>query len=158
MGCDESGLLGEDPRIAATYLISVVLRVLTGTSPVLSVYGTDYDTNDGPAVRDYIHVTDLARGHLAALNSRRSGGFRVYNLGSGRGYSVLEVVEAMERVSQLQIPTRLVGRREGDVGLCVARAEKAEIELGWKAEKTLYDCCRDVWQFLERVNREREDV
>ncbi|KAH6678338.1 hypothetical protein B0J14DRAFT_559476 [Halenospora varia] len=149
IGCDESGLLGEDPRAAATNLMPVVLRVMTGESPVLNVYGDDYDTPDGTAVRDYIHVTDLALGHLAALKSRTDRGFRVYNLGSGRGYSVLELVAAMEAVSGQKIPTQLVGRREGDVGMCVAKANRAEEELGWRTQKSLGDCCRDVWRFLE---------
>lgn len=151
IGCDESGLLGEDPRDTATNLMPVVLRVITGTLPILSIYGDDYDTPDGTAVRDYIHVTDLARGHLAALKTRADRGFRVYNLGSGRGQSVLEVVAAMEEVSQQKIPTQIVDRREGDVGMCVAKASRAEIELGWRTEKSLETCCRDVWRFLERV-------
>lgn len=151
IGCDESGRLGEDPRDAATNLMPVILRVITGALPVLSVYGSDWNTPDGSAVRDYIHVTDLARGHLAALKSRSDNGFRVYNLGSGRGSSVLELVEAMERVCGRTIPKQLVGRRDGDVGICVAKAERAHKELGWRTEKTLDECCRDVWRYLERV-------
>lgn len=158
IGCDESGLLGEDPRKEATNLMPVLLRVLTGQLPVLNIYGTDYDTIDGSAVRDYIHVTDLARAHFAALNYKEGEGFRVYNIGSGRGYSVLELIEAVERASKIKIPTRLVDRREGDVGSCVARAEKAEIELGWKAVKTLDDSCCDVWRFLESGSRKRNDT
>ena len=127
----------------------VVLRVLTGCSPILNIYGDDYSTLDGTAVRDYIHVTDLALGHLAALNSRSGHGFRAYNLGSGRGHSVLDIVAAMEEVSKRKIRTQLVGRREGDVGMCVAKASRAEEELGWKTEKSLETCCRDVWRFLE---------
>jgi UDP-glucose 4-epimerase len=150
IGCDESGLIGEDPRALASNLMPVVLRVLTGDMPVLNIYGDDYDTVDGTAVRDYIHVTDLARGHLAALRSKGNG-FRVYNLGSGRGYSVLDVIAAMENVSQMKVPTQIVGRRQGDVGSCVARVEKAQIELGWKTEKKLETCCRDIWWFLERA-------
>lgn len=149
IGCDESGLLGEDPRAAATNLMPVVLRVLTGALPALNVYGSDYDTHDGTAVRDYIHVTDLARGHLAALSNRPSGGFKVYNLGTGQGYSVLDVVNAMEKATQTKIPTNIVGRRGGDVGKCVALANKAEEELMWKTEKSLEDCCNDLWRFLE---------
>jgi UDP-glucose 4-epimerase len=151
IGCDESGLLGEDPRAAATNLMPVVLRVMSGDLSELSIYGNDYDTPDGTAVRDYIHVTDLALGHLAALKSRTDRGFRVYNLGSGQGYSVLDVVEAMEKVSLQKIPTKLVGRREGDVGMCVAKAGRAQEELGWKTEKNLQNCCQDIWRFLERV-------
>jgi UDP-glucose 4-epimerase len=157
IGCDESGLLGEDPRDTASNLMPVVLRVITGALPVLSIFGDDYDTPDGTAVRDYIHVTDLAKGHLAALKSRADRGdhgFRVYNLGSGHGSSVLEVVDAMEQVCGRKIPTKIVGRREGDVGSCVAKARRAEEELGWKTEKTMEMCCRDVWRFLERVSKE----
>ena len=154
IGCDESGLLGEDPRAAATNLMPVVLRVMSGDLPVLSIYGNDYNTPDGTAVRDYIHVTDLALGHLAALKSRSDRGFRVYNLGSGQGYSVLDVVAAMEQVSHQKIPTKLVSRREGDVGMCVAKAGRAQRELGWRTEKDLQTCCRDIWRFLERVASE----
>lgn len=118
--------------------------------PFLSVYGDDYDTPDGTAVRDYLHVSDLARGHLAALK-REETGFRVFNLGSGRGESVLEVVKAMEDISGKVIPVRVMGRREGDVGMCVASATRADVELGWRTEKSLGDCCRDIWRFLERV-------
>jgi UDP-glucose 4-epimerase len=158
IGCDESGLLGEDPRSPASNLMPLVLRVLTGVVPVLNIYGADYNTIDGTAVRDYIHVTDLARGHLAAFNAKGGGGLKVYNLGSGRGCSVLELVAAMENVSQRRIPTQIVGRREGDVGSCVARAEKAERELGWKTEKGLETCCRDVWRFLECASRDKNNA
>lgn len=154
IGCDESGLLGEDPRDAATNLMPIVLRVITGEQPILNIYGDDYDTKDGTAVRDYIHVTDLALGHLAALKSRADRGFKVYNLGTGTGHSVLEVVAAMESVCQRKIPTQLVGRRAGDVGMCVAKPSRAEEELGWRTEKSLETCCRDVWRFLERVANE----
>jgi UDP-glucose 4-epimerase len=153
IGCDESGLLGEDPRAAATNLMPVVLKVITGAMPTLNIYGDDYNTPDGTAVRDYIHVTDLAQGHLAALQSC-SPGFRTYNLGSGCGHSVLDIVSAMEEVSQRKIPTQLVGRREGDVGSCVAKVNKAEEELGWKTKKSLISCCRDVWRFVERIEDE----
>ncbi|KAM3085762.1 hypothetical protein ACMFMG_002824 [Clarireedia jacksonii] len=159
IGCDESGLLGEDPRVAATNLMPVVLRVLTGALSSLSVYGSDYDTVDGTAVRDYIHVTDLARGHLAALDNGPSGGFRVYNLGTGRGYSVLEVVTAMEHATRKAVPVKIVGRRGGDVGKCVALSSKAEMELMWKTEKSLAMCCGDLWRFLETsANAVKEKV
>lgn len=158
IGCDESGLLGEDPRDAATNLMPIVLRVITGTQPILNIYGDDYDTKDGTAVRDYIHVTDLARGHLAALKSRTDKGFKVYNLGTGTGHSVLEVVAAMEQVSGRKIPTQLVGRRAGDVGMCVAKPSRAQEELGWRTEKSLETCCRDVWRFLELDRIAKEEA
>ncbi|KAH8593369.1 hypothetical protein B0O99DRAFT_515826 [Bisporella sp. PMI_857] len=153
IGGDESGLLGEDPRLAATNLMPVVLRVLNGVMPILNIYGNDYDTPDGTAVRDYIHVTDLALGHLAALKNGPSKGFNVYNLGSGRGYSVLEVVSAIESVSQRKVPTKLVDRRPGDVGMCVAKPSKAEKELGWRAERSLDRCCQDIWRYLEAAEQ-----
>jgi UDP-glucose 4-epimerase len=154
VGCDESGLLGEDPRGVPTNLMPVVVRVLTGASPVLKVFGTDYPTADGTAVRDFIHVTDLARGHIAALAAASDGrvkGFRTYNLGSGSGHSVLDVVGAMEAVSLSKISLRAVDRREGDVGICVAMCKRAEMELDWKTEKSLETCCRDVCTFLDNI-------
>jgi len=156
VGCDESGLLGEDPRGVPTNLMPVALRVLTGLSPVLDVFGTDWPTPDGTAVRDFIHVTDLALGHVAALaaaaDSRLPKGFRTYNLGSGKGHSVLDVVGAVESVSSSIIPVRNVDRREGDVGICVAMPKRAEVELDWKAERSLETCCRDICNFLEKIN------
>ena len=154
VGCDESGLLGEDPRGIPTNLMPVVVKVLLGESPVLDVFGIDYPTPDGTAIRDFIHVTDLARGHIAALSAASDGrvphGFRTYNLGSGRGHSVLDVVDAIESVSAKQIPRRIVERRDGDVGTCVAAPIRAEIELGWRTEKTLDGCCKDIYNFLEK--------
>jgi UDP-glucose 4-epimerase len=148
VGCDESGLLGEDPRGIPTNLMPVVVRVLTGVSAVLDVFGTDYPTADGTAIRDFIHVTDLARGHIAALAAASGGrvptGFRTYNLGSGKGHSVLDVVGAVETASSSKIPLRTVDRREGDVGICVAMPKRAEAELNWKTEKSLDTCCRDI--------------
>jgi len=155
VGCDESGLLGEDPRGIPTNLMPVVVRVLTGASTVLDVFGTDYPTVDGTAVRDFIHVTDLARGHIAALAAAADGrvpkGFRTYNLGSGKGHSVLEVVDAVESASSSKIPLRTVDRREGDVGICVAMPKRAEVELNWKTEKSLEACCRDICNFLDNI-------
>ncbi|KAJ5949882.1 hypothetical protein N7454_001466 [Penicillium verhagenii] len=152
IGCDASGLLGEDPRDCASNLFPAAVRALTGLSPELCIYGTDWDTRDGSAVRDFIHITDLARGHVATLSAaqegRISGSFRTFNLGTGRGHSVREVVEALESVSRLQIPVRIVGRRPGDVGSCVATPDRAARELGWKTEKSLQDACEDLWNYL----------
>jgi UDP-glucose 4-epimerase len=154
VGCDGSGLLGEDPRGIPTNLMPVVVKVLTGQSPVLDVFGTDYPTPDGTAIRDFIHVTDLARGHIAALAAASDGrvphGFRTYNLGSGKGHSVLDVVDAIEAVSSTKIPTRTVERRDGDVGICVAMPIRAELELDWRTEKSLETCCKDIYNFLEQ--------
>ncbi|KAJ5715450.1 uncharacterized protein N7483_012631 [Penicillium malachiteum] len=152
IGCDESGLLGEDPRDSASNLFPAAVRALTGQSPELCIYGTDWDTRDGSAVRDFIHITDLARGHVATLSAaqegRITGSFRTFNLGTGTGHSVMEVVQALEAVSDLEIPVRIVGRRPGDVGSCVATPDRAEKELGWKTEKSLQDACEDLWNYL----------
>ncbi|CZS90245.1 probable UDP-glucose 4-epimerase [Rhynchosporium graminicola] len=162
VGCDESGLLGEDPKGIPTNLMPVVVRVMTGVSEHLNVFGTDYPTPDGTAVRDFIHVTDLACGHVAALSSafagRVSKGFRTFNLGSGTGSSVYEVVHALEAVSSKEIPLRNVPRREGDVGSCVALAQRAEVELKWKTQKSLETCCKDIMNFLDHQKTESAKV
>lgn len=153
IGCDESGLLGEDPKGVPSNLLPVVVKVMTGQYAELSMFGTDWDTPDGSAVRDFIHVTDLARGHIAALSTARQGqlveNFRTFNLGTGQGNSVMDVVNAMESVSQKTIPKKAVGRRAGDVGSCVAMAGRSASELSWKTEKSLSDACRDICNFLE---------
>jgi len=151
VGCHESGILGEDPRQKPSNLIPVIATVLTGTRPVLDIFGTDWNTPDGTAVRDFIHVVDLARGHVAALAASAAGrvkaAFRTYNLGTGRGHTVREVLSSLEQASQRKIPAREVGRRAGDVGFCVAEVRRAEEELLWRAERTLDDCSGDVWNF-----------
>ncbi len=152
VGCHESGLLGDDPRQKPTNLIPVIANVLRGKSPALQIFGTDWDTTDGTAVRDFIHVTDLARGHISALATaiagKIQGSFRTFNLGSGKGHSVCEVLGSLEKVSERRIPANRVGRREGDVGFCVAEVSRAREELGWCTEKTLDDSARDVWNFM----------
>ncbi|KAF2731628.1 UDP-glucose 4-epimerase [Polyplosphaeria fusca] len=151
VGCHESGILGEDPRQKPSNLIPVIATVLTGAKPVLDIFGTDWDTPDGTAVRDFIHVVDLARGHIAALAASAAGRikapFRTYNLGTGRGHTVREVLNSLEETAGRSIPVREVGRRAGDVGFCVAEVQRAETELTWRAEKTLADCSVDVWNF-----------
>ncbi|KAL3453613.1 hypothetical protein BJX65DRAFT_127976 [Aspergillus insuetus] len=153
IGCDESGLLGEDPRQIPTNLLPVVVKVMTGEYEELQMFGTDWDTEDGTAVRDFIHVTDLARGHVAAFDVAIEGklveNFRAFNLGTGRGHSVMEVVDTMESVSAKRIPTKAAPRRQGDVGSCVAIATRSEQELRWKTEKTLKDACGSLCKFLE---------
>ena len=152
IGCDPSGLLGEDPKGIPTNLLPVVVKVMTGQYEELQMFGTDWDTEDGTAVRDFIHVTDLARGHIAALSTANEGrlreNFRTFNLGTGRGNSVLEVVKAMENVSGKSIARRAVGRRAGDVGSCVAVAARSNDELQWATEKSLTDACIDICNFL----------
>ena len=153
VGCDSSGLLGEDPRQAPTNLLPVVVKVMTGQYAELQMFGTDWETEDGTAVRDFIHVTDLARGHIAALSTANEGklteNFRTFNLGTGSGHSVMEVVNAMEAVSSKPIPRRAADRRAGDVGSCVAVVDRSTKELQWKTEKSLKDACQDICNFLD---------
>ncbi|KAG5789964.1 hypothetical protein H9Q69_010986 [Fusarium xylarioides] len=149
IGCDESGLLGEDPRVAPTNLMPVLLKVMLGEIDHLQVFGTDWDTRDGTAIRDFIHVSDLARGHLAALAVKEGQGFQTFNIGTGTGQTVYEVVEAMKTASGRDIPVVKVGRRQGDVGVCVADPGRAMTQLGWKPQKTLLDSCQDLCRFLE---------
>tara|TARA_R110002003_G_scaffold187_10_gene14663 strand:+ start:6898 stop:8286 length:1389 start_codon:yes stop_codon:yes gene_type:complete len=155
VGCDSEGLLGEDPKGVPSNLLPVVVKVMTGQIPELSVYGNDWQTPDGTAVRDFIHVTDLAKGHTAALcvaQANRVPGFRTINLGAGRGHSVEEVVKTMEAVSGRSVPRRVVARRAGDVQSSVAAANRAKTELGWTANKTLMDACQDTWNHLTLRN------
>ncbi|KAF7133872.1 hypothetical protein CNMCM5793_005338 [Aspergillus hiratsukae] len=153
IGCDASGLLGEDPKVSPSNLVPALVDILTGKRAELLIYGSDWDTPDGTPVRDFIHVSDVARGHTAALAAAREGrvrdGFRTFNLGTGCGHSVLELVRAMESVSGRVIPRRVVGRRAGDVGSCVASADRAAVELGWTTEKSLRDACEDLWNYLD---------
>lgn len=152
IGCDSSGLLGEDPKKIPTNLLPVVVKVMTGQYKELQMFGTDWETKDGTAVRDFIHVTDLARGHISALNAASDGSlkenFRTFNLGAGHGHSVMEVVSAMEDASAKHIPIKGTGRRVGDVGSCVAEATRSHDELQWKTEKTLKDACLDTCHYL----------
>lgn len=153
VGCDGSGMLGEDPRGTPNNLMPLVLRTLEGVMEALSVFGDDWDTPDGTAVRDFIHVSDLARGHVAAITAGMEEGvergFHAVNLGTGTGSSVQEVVDTMRAVSGKEIRTLRVGRRNGDVGVCVADPGKAERLLGWWPVMTLEDSCRDACRYLE---------
>ena len=155
IGCDVSGLLGEDPKGTPSNLVPVVVKVMTGQWKELSVFGDDWCTVDGTAVRDFIHVSDLARGHISALSQSKqddesSGGdFRTFNLGTGNGHSVHEIVSTMESVGKRPIPQKIVSRRPGDVGSCVAVADRAAQQLGWKTEKSLRDACQDICNYLK---------
>ncbi|KAJ4310501.1 hypothetical protein N0V94_008418 [Neodidymelliopsis sp. IMI 364377] len=153
IGCDSSGVLGEDPRGTPNNLMPIVIRVMEGKMNELSVFGEDWDTEDGTAIRDFIHVSDLARGHVAAIATgtsvKSAAGFHTINLGTGNGSSVKEVVDTMQAVSGKEIKTKMTGRREGDVGVCIADPEKAAEVLGWRPQKTLEDSCRDICRYLD---------
>ena len=149
VGAHESGLIGEDPNGIPNNLMPFISRVASGRLERLSVFGDDYDTPDGTGVRDYIHVTDLAAGHLAALGaiSSHSEPISTWNLGTGQGYSVLEMVRAFERVNGVSVPFQIADRRPGDVASCYASPDKAKAELGWEAALGLEDMCASMWRF-----------
>jgi UDP-glucose 4-epimerase len=146
VGAHSSGLIGEAPNGIPNNLMPFVAQVAKGKRDKLSVFGSDYDTVDGTGVRDYIHVCDLAEGHVAAL-SHLTPGVHIYNLGTGRGTSVLELVQAFEEANNLSVPYEIVARRAGDIASCYADASKAERELGWTAKLGIVDMCRDSWNF-----------
>ena len=150
VGAHESGLIGEDPQGIPNNLMPYISQVAVGLRPFLQVFGNDYPTPDGTGVRDYIHVVDLARGHLAALDALgkpHADPVLTLNLGTGRGYSVLEMVAAFARASGREVPYRVVGRRPGDVAACYADPTRAHELLGWQAEKSLDDMCHDAWRW-----------
>ncbi|KUI53109.1 UDP-glucose 4-epimerase 5 [Cytospora mali] len=177
VGCDPSGLLGESPRNAPTNLYPVITQVLTGDRDKLNVFGSDWETRDGSAVRDFVHVLDVARGHIAALRPAPSSapdatqeqnstttaddvaptkpatttGFRAYNLGSGNGTTVLEAVRSLEQAAGRHIPLELQGRRAGDVGVCVASNSRASRELGWAPRESITQCAVDLWNYVGRA-------
>jgi len=146
VGAHASGLIGEDPNGIPNNLMPFVTKVAKGQLPKLSIFGNDYDTIDGTGVRDYIHVVDLAKGHMKAIENLRDG-VNIYNLGTGRGTSVLELVHTFMRINDIDVPYEIVGRRPGDIATCFADASKAERELHWKAELGLEDMVRDAWRF-----------
>lgn len=152
VGAHPSGHIGEDPRGIPNNLMPFIQQVAVGRRLVLTVYGTDYSTNDGTGVRDYIHVVDLADGHVAALNklADSSIGCEVYNLGTGKGTSVLEMVAAFEKASGKKIPLVMAGRRAGDAEVVYAATEKAERELNWKAKYTIEEMCQDQWNWASK--------
>lgn len=150
VGAHESGLIGEDPRGIPNNLMPYVAQVAVGRRPQLSVFGGDYPTPDGTGVRDYIHVVDLARGHVAALNKLlKLGGVQTWNLGTGRGVSVLDMVHAFEAASGKPVPYQIVARRAGDVAQCWADPSRAARDLDWRAEYDLPRMCADAWRWQQ---------
>ena len=151
IGAHESGLIGEDPNGIPNNLLPYVSQVAIGKLPQLQVYGDDYDTPDGTGVRDYIHVVDLALGHLKAIDySMAHTGVEAINLGTGRGTSVLEIVHAFEKACGHEIPYQIVGRRAGDIATCYADASKAKELLGWEATRGIEEMCRSSWNFIQK--------
>ncbi|MCI7718861.1 MAG: UDP-glucose 4-epimerase GalE [[Pasteurella] aerogenes] len=148
VGAHKSGLIGEDPSGIPNNLLPYISQVAIGKLAQLSVFGSDYDTHDGTGVRDYIHVVDLAIGHLKALNRHQDdAGLHIYNLGTGSGYSVLDMVKAFEKVNNIHIPYQLVARRPGDIATCYSDPSLAKQELGWVAERGLEDMMKDTWNW-----------
>ena len=148
IGAHESGRIGEDPQGVPNNLMPYITQVAVGRREFLSVYGNDYDTHDGTGVRDYIHVVDLSRGHVAAVRyADGHTGCEVFNLGTGVGYSVLDMVNTFREVNQVALPYKIVDRRPGDIATCYADPAKSAEVLGWQAEKTLADMCRDSWKW-----------
>ncbi len=151
LGAHESGLIGEDPQGIPNNLVPYVAQVAIGKLAQLSVYGNDYDTVDGTGVRDYIHVVDLAKGHLAALEKLGKGaGLYVYNLGTGNGYSVLQVISAFEKASGVKINYKISDRRPGDIAVCYADTKKAKEELNWSAQLGIDEMCKDTWNWQSK--------
>jgi UDP-glucose 4-epimerase len=148
IGAHKSGRIGEDPVGVPNNLIPLINQVAIGKREKLLVYGKDFDTHDGTGIRDYIHVVDLAKGHIKALERViGTGGLETYNIGTGVGYSVLDIVKSFEEVTGVKIPYELVNRRSGDIAICLADPTKAQQELGWNAEMTIEDMCRDSWRW-----------
>ena len=147
VGAHESGLIGEDPKGIPNNLMPYVAQVASGKLKEIGVFGNDYSTPDGTGVRDYIHVVDLARGHVAAIKRLKEAGVHIYNLGTGNGYSVLDMIKAFSKACGRELPYQIKPRRAGDIAACYASAEKAEKELGWKAEYDLEKMCADQWNW-----------
>lgn len=152
VGAHESGLIGEEPQGIPNNLMPFVARVAAGKLKELSVFGNDYDTPDGTGVRDYIHVVDLAKGHIKALEKleKEGKGLFIYNLGTGKGYSVLDMVKAFEKSTGKKVAYKIAPRRAGDIATCYSDPAKAKEELGWEATKTLDEMCKDSWNFINR--------
>lgn len=158
IGAHPTGLMGENPSGIPNNLMPYITQVAIGKLDHLNIFGNDYDTPDGTCVRDYIHVMDLASGHVAALKKLKPGsGVSIYNLGTGIGYSVLDIVNNFEKANDLKIPYEFAPRREGDVPQCYSNAKKAERELGWKAKYGILEMCRDSWNWQKKNPNGYED-
>lgn len=153
IGAHSSGLIGEVPNGIPNNVMPYIMKVANGEYKELTIFGNDYPTPDGTGVRDYIHVVDLAKGHLKALDKiRKEAGVKIYNLGTGNGYSVLELVKTFEKVNNVKVTYKIGQRRPGDIPTCYADPSKAEKELGWKAEKGIEEMCKDGWNFVKQAH------
>ena len=149
IGAHESGLIGEEPNGIPNNLMPYIVRVASGQYECLSIFGNDYNTKDGTCIRDYIHVVDLAKGHIKALEKlNKDNGLFIYNLGTGIGYSVLDIVKNFEEANNIKINYKIAPRRKGDIEVCFADATKAKEELGWVAEKNIKCMCQDSWNYI----------
>lgn len=158
IGAHHSALIGEDPKGIPNNLMPYIVKVAAGELECLNVFGNDYNTHDGTGVRDYIHVVDLAKGHLKAIEkAMEEPGVKYYNLGTGTGYSVLDLVTTYERVNNVKVPYKIVGRRPGDIDACYADPTKAYEELGWKAELGIEEMCRDSYLYQESFKKGLKD-
>lgn len=153
IGAHKSGLIGEDPSGTPNNLLPYISQVAVGRLSKLNVFGDDYDTPDGSGIRDYIHVIDLAKGHVAALNNTTGNSCNVYNLGTGMGTSVFELIEAFEAASGTTIPYQVAPRREGDVASCYADPRNAKRDLKWQAQLSIHDACKDAWRWQSQNPR-----
>lgn len=159
IGAHESGLIGEEVKGTPNNLMPYIVKVGAKTLPYLNIFGNDYPTYDGTCIRDFIHVVDLAKGHISALNKiLNENSLYIYNLGTGRGYSVLELVKEFEQVNKVYIPYLIKERREGDIAICYADAHKAFEELGWRTQKNISDMCKDSWNFYIKSKGGKENV
>lgn len=150
IGAHESGLLGESPNDIPNNLMPYIVKVANKELPHLNVFGNDYNTPDGTGVRDYIHVVDLALGHIKAVEKiTQESGVKAYNLGTGKGFSVLDLVKTFARVNNIEVPYKITDRRPGDIAACYADPTKAREELGWEAHKGIEEMCRDSWNFVQ---------
>ncbi len=151
IGAHKSGLIGENPNGIPNNLMPYIVKVATGELKELNVFGNDYDTKDGTGVRDYIHVVDLAKGHIKAIEKvMQEKGIDTYNLGTGKGYSVLEIVNTFQKVNNINVPYKIVERRPGDIDACYASTEKAAKLLNWRAELELDEMCKDAYNFVSK--------
>lgn len=156
IGAHKSGLIGEDPNGIPNNLLPYITKVASGELECLSVFGDDYPTHDGTGVRDYIHVVDLADGHVKAIDKiSKEPGVYIYNLGTGTGYSVLDIVKNFEKENNIKVNYKIADRRTGDIAECYADPSKAEKELGWKAQRGIGEMCRDSWNFIKKQRGEK---